>query len=256
MIDCHTHWHPEWSGNDSVDPTPWLEIMERHGVSHAVVLPTRGMMDDTLLTQDNDDVAAVANRSAGRMLPFCSVNLAQGQRAIGELERCLEVLQVRGIKFHPWMQGVSINHPLMDEVCDRAATANIPILFHDGTPPMSLPSQVGLLARRYPKNTLILGHCGLLEFWQEALMVLNACPNVWGCLCSPHPGALRQIFLNGPQDRLCFGSDFGFGMTDLVAYRLALLRRALPEAEAQDLVLNRNPKRLLRLDEKNAVDPS
>lgn len=248
MIDCHTHWHPEWSGADSRDPSLWLEVLDRHGITHAAVLPTRGMMDDTLLIQDNNDIASAADRSDGRMLPFCTVNLTQGKKAIDELERCLDVLKVRGIKFHPWMQGVSINHPLMNEVCARAASADVPILFHDGTPPMSLPSQVGLLARRHPKTTLVLGHCGLLEFWQEALMVLNGCPNVWGCLCSPHPGALRQIFQNGPQDRLCFGSDFGFGKADLLAYRLGLLRTALPDAGVQDRILNHNPRRLFRID--------
>lgn len=250
MMDCHTHWCPDWQGSSPTDPRPWLDVLDRHGITRAVVLPTRGLMDDTLLELDNEEIIACATHSHGRMIPFCTVNLSQGERALQELDRCIG-LGVRGIKFHPWLQASSANHPMMDDVCEKAAAAGIPILLHDGTPPMSLPSQIGLAARRHPRTTFILGHCGLLEFWREAIMVLNRCGNVWGCLCSPHPGAMREVFHRGPKDRLCWGSDFGFGMYDLIGYRLGLLECAIPSASDRAVLLADNPARLFPL---NATD--
>jgi len=247
MIDCHTHWHPDWSTDSPSDPKRWLEVLDRHGAEHAVVLPTRGLMDDTVILADNDNVAAVCRASAGRMIPFCTARIWQGKGAVEEIERCLGPLNFRGIKFHPWLQGAPVNHPVMDTICELAASAGVPILCHDGTPPFSMPSQIGLLARRHPRATLILGHCGLLEFWEEAIAVLRRFDNVWGCLCGPHPGALRQIVLSAPLERLCWGSDFGFGSTDLVGYRLRLFRAAGLGPQRENQILNENPRRLLQL---------
>jgi len=246
IVDCHTHWHPDWAKGAPTDPTAWLEVLDRHGIGHAVVLPTRGLFDDTLIEADNNEVAAVCRASSGRMIPFCTVRLWQEARALAELDRCLGPLGFQGIKFHPWVQAVPVNHVLMDGVCERAVAAGVPILFHDGTPPCSLPSQIGLLARRHPRATLILGHCGLLEYWEEAIEVLRRFENVWGCLCSPHPAAMREIARSAPLERLCWGSDFGFGNTDLVDYRLRLFRAAELRDNEQARILYENPRRLIR----------
>ena len=254
MIDCHTHWHPDWRGDFPSDSQRWLAVLDRHGVEHAVVLPTRGLMDDTVIGADNDDVAAVCRASGGRMIPFCTARIWQGKDAVAEIERCLGPLNFRGIKFHPWLQGAPVNHPVMATICELAVAAGVPILFHDGTPPFSLPSQIGLLARRHPRVTLILGHCGLLEFWEEAIAVLRQSENVWGCLCSPHPGALRQIALSAPPERLCWGSDFGFGSTDLVGYRLKLLRAAGLDSRQEFQILSENPRRLFQLPSTAATN--
>ena len=244
MIDCHTHWHPDWNGVHANDPSRWLAVLDRHGVERAAVLPTRGLMDDTLIEADNNDVASVCRASHGRMIPFCTARIWQGDRALAEIDRCLGTLGFRGIKFHTWIQGMPVNHPVMDAICERAAAANVPILFHDGTPPFSLPSQIGLLARRHPRTTLILGHCGLLEFWEEAIAVLRLQENVWGCLCSPHPAAMREVAKSAPRERLCWGSDFGFGQSNLVNYRLRLFHAAGLDSEQEDEILRKNPLRL------------
>lgn len=246
-IDCHTHWHPDWSGAHRTDPARWLAVLDRHGVERAIVLPTRGLMDDTVIAEDNDEVAAACRASQGRMIPFCTARTWQGDRALAEIDRCLGEQGFRGIKFHPWVQAIPVNHPVMDAVCERAAAAGVPILFHDGTPPFSLPSQIGLLAKRHPRVTVILGHCGMLEFWEEAAEVLRLFENVWGCLCSPHPAALRHLARRAPLERLCWGSDFGFGQADLLGYRLKLLQAGGLGPEVEDRLLRENPARLLGL---------
>ena len=77
-------------------------------------------------------MAKVCAASAGRMIPFCTVSLYRKDAAVAEFCRCIEALNMRGLKIHPWVQGESINTDVVDELCEMAAYWNIPLLFHDG----------------------------------------------------------------------------------------------------------------------------
>ena len=47
--------------------------------------------------------------------------------------------------------------------------------------------------------------------------------------------------------RLLWGSDYGFGFSDPIAYRLSLIRRARISHELREQILEANPLRLLGL---------
>lgn len=245
IVDCHTHWGVPFQGRDGSNPKRWLSLLDEAGVTHAFVLPTSGLIDGARIVQDNNDVAAACAASGGRMVPFCTVNTWFQREAVAELRRCLGVLGFRGIKFHPWVQGLSVSSPVMDEVCEIAAAADVPILFHDGTPPFSLPSQMALLAQRHPRTRIILGHCGLFEHWREAIAAMRAAPNLWGCLCSPHTEALRQLMQRCDRSRLVWGSDHGFTLDNFYPYRRGLMDLiGLSDADRTALY-EENPRRLL-----------
>lgn len=247
IVDCHTHWGIPFQDRDGSDPTRWLKLLDDAGVTHAIVLPTLGLFDAGMIAKDNDDVIAACARSDGRMVPFCTVNTWLREPALAELERCLGKLKFRGVKFHPWLQGQTVSGPVMDEVCEAAAAYNVPILFHDGTPPFSLPSQQALLAQRHPKTQIILGHCGLFEHWREAIAAMRAAPNLWGCLCSPHAEALRHLVRKCDRDRLLWGSDHGFSLDNFYAYRFGLMDLlGLSDAD-RHAIFTANPARLLGL---------
>jgi predicted TIM-barrel fold metal-dependent hydrolase len=244
IYDCHTHWWPDASLTLAEQISKWEAAMDLHSISSAVVLPMRGLLNGAWVREDNDSLARAARLCPDRMLAFCTVNVWEDKDAIAELERCLALKIFRGIKFHPWLQACPPNGRVMDQICEIAAEAGLPILYHDGTPPLSLPSQIGLLAYRHPKTQIILGHCGMLEFWREAIVALNHCSNLWGCLCSPHLAAIKEIVKSAPRQRLLWGSDFGFGPYDLIRYRLPVLD-FLPEANSmKEAFLSANPQAL------------
>ncbi len=246
MIDFHTHWGIAWQQKTPRDPTAWLKILDLYNMTHAVVLPEAGLIDDRAIARDHDDMHETCAASAGRMLPFATTNIMHDD-ALAELRRCLTELNFCGIKFHPWLQGCSVSHPMMDKVCDFAAAQDVPILFHDGTPPFSLPSQIALLAKRHPKTKIVLGHCGLFEHWREAAAALNMTPNLWGCLCSPHLGALRGLIDRCDKSRLLWGSDFGYGLADCYQYRMPLINQLNLSDDEFQAIVDENPKRLLNL---------
>jgi predicted TIM-barrel fold metal-dependent hydrolase len=249
-VDFHTHWGVCFQERDRLDPARWLATLDGHGVTHAVVLPFGGLLDAARIRAENDDIAAVCAASVGRMVPYCTVNSWYQAEALAELERCLGSLGYRGVKFHPWLQGQTVSSPAMDAICEMAAAHDAPILFHDGTPPFSLPSQIALLARRHPRTQMVLGHCGLLEHWREAASALNAAQNLWGCLCGPHVQGMREIIRRCDRQRLLWGSDFGFTFTDVIGYRLHIMETLRMSDEFHQAVLTDNPGRLLKLGEK------
>jgi len=245
IVDCHTHWGAEWQERDGLEPMRWLREFDRHGVTHAIVLPHLGLIDAGNIPSDNDAVATVCAKSKGRMLPFCTVNIWQPETALSELSRCLEQLNFRGIKFHPWLQGCSVSDPVMDQVADVAGTAGVPVFFHDGTPPFSLPSQIALLAKRHPKTQIVLGHTGLFEHWRESIAAIQSTPNVWGCMCSPHLAALKAILQGSDLSRLIWGSDQGWALNDFIDYRLSLMDCLGLTDQQHQAIFSENPRRLL-----------
>ena len=98
IFDCHTHWGECYQSNDGHDPSNWLNILDRHGVTHAFVLPFAGLVHAGMVAGDNDDLAEVCKGSDGRMIPFCTVHPYRAQEALPELERCLEKLRQEIIK--------------------------------------------------------------------------------------------------------------------------------------------------------------
>jgi len=243
IIDCHTHWGTQWEERSPGDPSEWLKYLDRHKIDRACILPTGGLFRADLCKADNDTVARIAQKSK-RLIPVGTVWPAQGELAVEEARRCFETLGMRALKLHPWVQGFSTALPVVTDLCEIAAKAKVPVMFHDGTPPYALAEQIAGLARRAPRTRFVLLHSGLLWNWRSALEA-SRLPNVWLALCGPHKRALELMAEQGPPDRMVWGSDFGFGLADQIEYRLNLLRRARIEPKLRERILSTNALRLL-----------
>jgi predicted TIM-barrel fold metal-dependent hydrolase len=244
IVDCHTHWGTVWEDRDRDDPTRWLETLDRHGITKAVIFGHYNLIRCDRCQMDNNRLAQLAARVPERLIPFGTVWPQMGAEAVAETRRCFLELGLRGLKFHPWLQGFSTADPVFGEVCALAGELGRPVLLHDGTPCYSLPEQIAGLARRFPQTRFILGHTGLLWHWRSALEALRQ-PNVWACLCGPHARGLEILCREAPADRLLWGSDYGFGFADAIEYRLALVREAQIAPALRNRILGENPRRLL-----------
>lgn len=246
-VDCHTHWGRAWAETCGDDPAKWLAAARRHGITHSIVLPHHGLENAGAIPREHDALARVCANGGGAMLPFCTSCAWEPVEGPAEIRRCLADLGFRGIKFHPWLQGVSVNSQVMDEIAAIAAEFDVPMLFHDGTPPFSLPSQIALLALRHPQTKIILGHGGLFEHYQEAARAVASTDNLWVCLCGPHLEGLRHLVEHCPQDRLLWGSDAGFGLKDPIAYRTALMDQLELDDATNLAIYSNNPRSILKL---------
>lgn len=243
IVDCHTHWGMAWEARSQGNPAEWLSVLDRHQVQKAVFMGHANLARPDLCEQDNDNVVRMAGRFPERLIPVGSCWPQQGDKGVAEARRLIEVLHIKGLKFHPWLQGFSTSDPFLGQMCSLAAEAHIPVFFHDGTPTYSLSEQIAGLARRFPRTQFVLAHAGLVWNWRSALLAARL-PNIWLCLCGPHLRAIEQLCQYADPDRIVWGSDFGFGFADQIEYRLGLFLHARISDPLREQILEANPLRL------------
>jgi predicted TIM-barrel fold metal-dependent hydrolase len=244
IVDCHTHWGLCWAERYDDDVASFLKIMDHHKVDKAVLMAHEGLLRQDRTAVDNDRIARIARAAPDRFIPVGSAWPQMGDEAIKEIKRCAETLGVKALKFHPWLQGFTTFSPVFGEICGLAGEIGLPVIFHDGTPCYSLAEQIAGMAREFPKTTFVLGHSGLLWNWRSAV---EACrrPNVWLCLCGPHLRAIEILCERADPDRIVWGSDYGFGLMDLIDYRMDLIRTARIRDSLREKILGENPLRLI-----------
>jgi hypothetical protein len=244
IVDSHTHW-PVGSISD---PAVFLKVLDRYGTDRAVVSGWEVFWSAEPVSIWNDRLAAFCRESGGRLEPLATVYLSDGEAAVREARRCLDSLSVGGLKFHPWLQGENIFCETMYEICRLAGEQDVPILFHDGTPVYSLSSQITVLAGMFPRTSFVLGHGGILHFWDEAIESARQFENIHIVLCGPHPAAMQEICDSLPITRVLWGTDYaGPGAEEYIAYRRGLFDRLKLTPEARAAILEDNPARLFRL---------
>jgi predicted TIM-barrel fold metal-dependent hydrolase len=88
---------------------------------------------DSLTRAENDWTSAQVVESRGRLVGFCSANPLR-PAALGELERCLKLPGMTGVKMHFGNAGVSLRNPdhaaRMAEVFSLAERVRVPVLSH------------------------------------------------------------------------------------------------------------------------------
>src|SRR5437868_4815398 len=169
IIDFHTHLDDRWFDAPLLDQSSFIAGLDRAGVNVACVFTLMGFYEDSRPANDVlAERAAQANtqsntQSPDRLLPFITVDPKLGHVAVEELERCIASKKFRGVKFHPWVQAFapSMVKPTMIAILERAAVADLPVIFHDGTPPYSTTFQIAAAARWVPAAKVVLGHAGL-----------------------------------------------------------------------------------------------
>lgn len=246
-IDFHVHRPSRrglW-GLEDYPPDAYLELMDAMGVDSSVILPLDGLVHDA--RTGNDEVAAWCAAEPERLVPYCTV-APREPGAAAELRRCVEELGMRGLKLHPWLQGFHPLEAFMDPVCREAARLGVPVLLHDGTPPYSTPLQIARLAARHPEVRFVLGHGGLYDLWPEAIAAVRRHPNVYACMTSLHPQAMRHLVRALPADRLLFGTDAGLaaaGAHGYAAERWAELRALDLDPAVEQAIVAGTPAGLL-----------
>jgi len=247
IVDTHTHWGIVWEDKYGTNPSKWLQVCDRHGVDRAALMAHRGLTKNSDMHRCNDTVKETCDRSGGRLFPIATVHPNYGDECLREFERCVKELDMRGLKLHPWIQGFSTSGPVMDDLCLLCGEFDVPMIFHDGTPCYSMPSQIGGLALRFPGSKFVLGHAGLLELWRSALSYLQRCPNLWVTLCGPHLAGMQAIIDKVAEDKIMWGTDFGFGWADAMEYRKKLIDLTDMPDTRRIKIMGNNAVRLFKL---------
>jgi predicted TIM-barrel fold metal-dependent hydrolase len=224
-----------------------LASMDEAGVDISVALGF-AWQDHEAISRHNDYLLDAAAKSGGRILTFCTGNMAN-VLAAEEIDRCSDA-GARGLgELRPDSQGWSLDGNAGEALADIARRCRLMLLFHVTEPgDRSYPGRRGLaldsfraFAEKHPELSVIGAHLGG-GFYTTTPS--TATPYV-DTAAQPflHPGEQALTALACvPPDRLLLGSDF-----PLISQsrQIAKLRTAITESARLEAALGGNACTLL-----------
>lgn len=181
-VDYHQHLvSPAFApivGFPAVDGPAAVARLDEAGVEKAVILSVgysfaderKGLTDpDALTRRENDWTSEQVVAGRGRLIGFCSANPLR-EAALGEIERCLSLPGMRGIKLHLGNSGVSLRRPdhadRIGEVFALAERSRVAVMVHmraRGGENFGAPDAEVFLDRivsRAPHVEIVIAHLG------------------------------------------------------------------------------------------------
>ncbi len=220
---------------------------ERMGIDYHVasILGTWGftsptyMPSPTDITVGNDAMHSIC-QADGRVKMLVAVNPNFQEHAINEIERCIAQGAI-GMKL---MASRRSDDPLLDPICEVAATHGIPILHHIWqhrtrewpNQDISDGQDLASLAKRHPQVTFILAHIGGGGDYRHTFAAIEETDNIVADLSGSGidrgmlEGALEAL---GPS-RLLWGSDLTME-TGLAKLRALARMETLDDKDFDDI---------------------
>ncbi len=223
IIDSHTHLFSEFAGVKCEGPAALVRAMDENDVDKSILCTLEGFIGDA--QAGNEQLRRWVQEFPDRFYAFCTVSPYDGQRAVEELRRCVESCGMRGLKLHPWLQAFSVVRPYMFPIVEECIRLDVPLVFHDGSPPYSTTFQIAYLADMYPEANIILAHSGLMDMWRAALQAARRHSNIYLSSCTCPYFAVQRLVEEFGGSRMMFGSDGGFGTSLQLTYELMKVQR-------------------------------
>ena len=225
--------------------TELRESFESAGISKSWLMTVDGLIENPEC--NNDVLAEFVKNDLDFFVPFCTVdpNRKKVDENISELERAKYELGMKGLKLHPWLQSFSITSAGLKPVLEKAGELDMPVLFHDGTPPYSTPLQIADIAEKTPKTKIILGHAGLDDLVEDAVLACLRHDNIYLCLCSGSVRSISYVINKCPPEKLLFGSDSGFGK-GITEFSIEKIKAACSDEKNLKMIFNTNSEVLIK----------
>lgn len=248
IIDMHTYVGTSMLGDHST-PEELLKVMDEAGIDKAVICPVKTA--DAYFEEQNKYISELVKEHPQRFIGFARVDPHLGVVAHELLERCFSEYGMRGLILHPWEETFAINDEIVDPIAEICEKWNVPLMVETGYPWVSHCFQVGDLAERHPKLTIIMTHGGQLDSSGYALTDIDYIMNKYDNLIIETSGnfsdeGIENMPVRLGSHRLVFGTHYPWLNVNLEIYRI---KRAGIDEEIRKDIFYRNAKKLLRIDE-------
>ena len=227
-------------GDEEPSARDLLGLMDRVGIEQAVIAPpVRCFAWQN--AEGNDAVLAAAADHPGRFIPAVTVNPWRPdgpQMAVDCLRR-----GGRMLAFDPDCQGFNPCEGRLDAILWRVADEGltVPVYIHTGQHSHGAPSQLALLARRFPQMDFIMGHSGATDYGSDVAAACSLAGNIVIESSFARPPAFLARAAAVGFDRAIMGSGHPYNE---LGFEWSFMQRLLP-AEPRDAVLGGNLVRLL-----------
>ena len=238
-------------------PEGLLKFMDEQGIDYVVALAETNTMVTGVSM--NDRVADFCQESE-RLIPFANINPYVTLNQVGELERCVRELGVKGLKLYPTYQHFYPNDNKLFPIYERAQELNIPVMIHTGSSvfPGSLmkygdPLFLDELAVFFPRLKIIQSHAGRGFWYDRAFFLASLHENVYMDITGLPPQNLLKYFpeLERIPDKIIFGSDWP-GIIDIKRNISAILELPISKP-TKEKILGKNAATLLGIEPTRKV---
>lgn len=222
IIDSHVHIGAPGS---ELTAESLVERMDRAGVDRSVVFPFWGAKPD------NETVAEAVRKYPARLIGVCCVN-SFAKDAVKELESYM-ALGFRGLKLHPFLQGVNLSSHLNDPLFEIVQQHGGFVIAHGTADLYNCPLEFARMAGRFPKVPLIMAHSGYFWEWEQAVELSLEHENLF-LETSRVPEYETGIILKRAGSRkVIWGTDSPY--CDLQG-ELSKIRKCLTEEESREVL--------------------
>lgn len=206
IFDTHTHLGTARHSGRSTSPDQLLRAMDEHGVDRALAIPFPVVEDHR---REHDLIGRAILEHPERFMGAACLSPYLPRREFqDEVRRCREQYGFAALKLQPQYHGLNPLSDLSDFFFETALEHNMAVVVHTGAGlPFSLPSLCMMPARKFPRLTLIVAHCGGGIFVHEAILAAIFCPNIVLELSSLMPHHVLEVLAQVPAERLMIGSD-------------------------------------------------
>ena len=193
-------------------------------VEKAIVFTIR-YGDSVGIEGDDATTAAAVAKYPNKFVGFAYVDPRRND-CMDMLHHAIDHLGLKGAKFGPIYNGVSLSDPRMEPVLEFLQKRNIPLTMHMGTTfarnaPVELGRAIHVepVAMKYPNLTMILAHMGH-PWFEEAIVVARKQPNVYleQSALFYRPWQYYNMLILSQEykitDKIFFGTDFPFAAVD------------------------------------------
>lgn len=234
-----------------------LAIMETNAIHQAVIMPSNAYLRPDGIRDTrrvNDGVAAYCRQDPARFPAGIGVvEPLHGERSLAEIDRIKRRLGLRGVVWHPRLQGVYLDNHWVRSYLRRMAELDLVPFFHTNAQSrLESPWRLQRLAEEFPSLTFVaLDPFSSYEQAQECFHIAERTPNIVFDTAGAHSWEICRSFVRrfGPE-RLLFGSDlYSYPMHYRTSPLLGeILGSDLPDS-AKEAILGGNVRRLLGLGE-------
>ncbi len=219
-----------------------VALMDAHGIERAAVGSTRALQSDWRL--GNDDVLAAASASAGRLIPFVTIDSTLPANAA--LLSDYAAAGAKGVRCYPSMH-YNTTPQQLEPLCAAAQASELvvtlvmrPIM--DWSFAVAAVGPFEYLFAQYPGVQFVLHGLNYGEETWSGIRLNNAHPNVWlETSCLQGLGGIAQLVAQAAVDRVLLGVGIPL---QYPACGIAKLEKAEISASAREAIAHLNARRL------------
>ncbi len=193
---------------------------EMEGVDRAIIFALR-YGDSAGVESDDETTAAAVRKYPDKFVGFAYVDPRRSD-CMELLRHAVEDLKLRGVKFGPIYNGVSLDDPRLVPVYEYLVKNNLPLTMHMGVTytqtsnyDLGHPRHVEPLAHRYPDLKIVMAHMG--HPWaDDCIVIIRKQPNVYAEVSAIYyrPWQFYNTLVTaqeyGVTDKIFWGTDFPY----------------------------------------------